>query len=227
MIRHLLALHASRYNPGVTNVGIERTLRWACLVAGLLPWLLPASTTAQSPPETKRIYVVAPLRWDPEMNTERQGPPQASLDFANLTGGLQFGMTPTDVNARLPEPAYGISWSALPMATEFPDDARYFWVKLEGGRELRAGIEHCLGANSYVAFIFRPKGLFRISYRLFPDAACPDVSGAAGDIFGRYTRLARTIALATHYRSGRADVVDLNDPTANYLIPIRWQNRDR
>ena len=182
---------------------------------------------AQPGTETKRIYTVAPLRWDTGMTAVRPAQSQTPGDLANLTGGIVFGMTPNDGNNRLPEPAFGVAWSSLPMAKEFPEDVRYFWVRLEGARDLRAGVDHCVGANSYVAFLFRSRGLFRFSYRLFPDAECPSVDAAAGDIFARYVRLYRTIAIATHYATGSAVAVEVNDPTSDYLTPTRWLNRER
>ena len=50
---------------------------------------------------------------------------------------------------------------------------------------------------------------------------------AAGDIFARYVRLYRSIAVATHYATGAAVAVEVNDPTADYLTPTRWLNRER
>jgi hypothetical protein len=197
------------------------------VLAGLAFSLLSGLAQAQPAAEEKRIYIVAPLRWDPGMTAVRPAQSQTPGDLGNLTGGIVFGMTPNDVNARLPEPAFGVSWSALPMAKEFSEDVRYFWVRLEGARDLRQGTEHCLGANSYVAFLFRSHGLFRLSYRLFPDADCPAVDAAAADIFARYVRLYRAVAVATHYATGSAVAVEVNDPTADYLTPTRWLNRER
>ena len=70
-------------------------------------------------------------------------------------------------------------------------------------RELRDGINSCVGANSYIVFLFRQRGLFRISWRLPEDAGCPSTRAAAEDIFGRYLAIDRSAALATHYRAGK------------------------
>ena len=47
-------------------------------------------------------------------------------DLANLTGGIVFGLSPSDVNAKLPTPAPGMAWGDLPFANEYPDEVRYF-----------------------------------------------------------------------------------------------------
>ena len=108
---------------------------------------------------------------------------------------------------------YAISPS-LPPATEFQSDVRYFWVRMEGLRDLRAGSTSCVGANSYIVLLFQSRGLFRISYRLAPDASCPRPADAAAEIFGRYVSIMQEIAQSVHYRARAMEVVDITDPTA-------------
>jgi hypothetical protein len=208
---------------------------WAQSVAPV-PLAQPAAPVQTAPAQPaaagpviipKRIFAVPPLQWDADMLSARSALHETSSDLANLTAGIIFGLSPTDVDTLLPDPAPGVSWNSLPAASEFPEDVRYFWTRLAGSQDLQAGISTCAGANSYIVFLFRSRGLFRISYRFVPDAACPDPSSAVAAIFARYLLLGRSVALAVHYRSGGVHVVDVSDPTADYLIPMRWQNRAR
>ena len=161
------------------------------------------------------------------MTRDRPSQVPGPSDLANLTGGIVFGMSPTEVNARLLNPVPAIGAADLPFANEFPDDVRYFWVRFDAVRDLSAGIKGCIGANSYIVFLFRPRGLFRISWRLQPDDACPSPRLAAEDIYARYLAIDRIVALAIHYRAGKAEAVDVTDPNADYLVPYRWTNRQR
>jgi hypothetical protein len=161
------------------------------------------------------------------MSRDRAAQIHGPTDIGNLTGGIVFGLSPIEVNGRLPAAAPGIEWADLPFANEYPDDVRYFWVRLDAMRELRDGITACAGANSYVVFLFRPRGLFRISWRLLPDDDCPSPRAAAEDIYARFLAIDRAASLATHYRAGRAEAVEITDPNASYLTPYRWTNRQR
>ncbi len=182
----------------------------------------PASGTA----ERKHVLTPPPLRWDRQMLSGRPALSQTVSDFAAITGGVTFGLGPAAVNGKLPAPAPGVTWASLPAATEFQDDLRYFWVRLEGLSDLRAGTTACLGVDSYIVFLFQQRGLFRISYRLAPDATCPNVGDAAADIFGRYVSIATDIAQSAHYRAGPLEIVDISDPTAaSYLVATRWRPR--
>jgi hypothetical protein len=186
-----------------------------------------SAARAQAPEETKRIVVVPPLQWDNTLANFRPGYRQTQTDFVVLTGGIAFGMKPNEVNALLPEPLAGVAWQTMPLATEFPEDVKYFWVRPPAGKPLGAGIESCVGEASYAVFLFRARGLFRISYRLVPDAACPSVADAAGAALAYYARIEPGVALSMHYRNGTTEVVDVVDPGAGYLVPIRWQARRR
>jgi hypothetical protein len=115
----------------------------------------------------------------------------------------------------------------MPFANEYPDDVRYFWARLDAMRELRDGITGCTGANSYVVFLFRNGVLFRISWRLLPDADCPSPRAAAEEIYARYLAVDGAPALTSHYRANKAEAVEITDPHASYLIPYRWENRQR
>ena len=46
-------------------------------------------------------------------------------------------------------------------------------------------------------------------------------------VFARYLAIDREASLATHYRAGKAEVVEITDPNAGYLMPFRWENRGR
>ena len=63
-------------------------------------------------------------------------------------------------------------------------------------RELRDGVTGCFGANSYIVFLFRGRGLFRVSWRLLADANCPSVQPAAEELFARYLTIDQ---VSTHY----------------------------
>ena len=184
---------------------------------------LPVS--AQDGTTNKPILAPPPSQWDRKMLSGRPLLSQTISDFTAITTGIVFGMGPGEVNDRLPNPARGISWSALPAAAEFQNDVRYFWIRFEDARDLRMGATGCAGADSYIVLLFQPRGLFRISYRLMPDVACPHPGVAAREVFGRYVSITATIALSVHYRAGRMEVVDVTDPTAGFLLNTRWQPR--
>src|SRR6266567_4081190 len=140
----------------------------SCLVLAGCVLLLLAPASA----ETKRILTVPPTQWDTGMSRDRPARIYSPSDLGNLTGGILFGLSAAGVNGLLPTPAPGIEWANLPFANEYPEDVRYFWVRLDTVAELRKGVEACAGANSYVVFLFRGSGLFRVSWRLLPDKDC-------------------------------------------------------
>ena len=109
------------------------------------------------------------------------------------------------------------------MANEYPSDVRYLGVPIASAGPLRMGLTSCVGAGSYLVLLFTPNGLFRLSYRLFPDKICTDTDAAAQEIFARYVSIGQTVALSVRYRAGKTQVVDITDSTAGYLIPTRWR----
>jgi hypothetical protein len=191
----------------------------ACLTAGLLSMLVPAAA------QTKRIFTIPPMQWDNQMTQGRPALSYSPSDLGNLTGGITFGISPYEVNAKLPTPAPGVEWGDLPFATEYPTDVRYFWARLDAMRDLKSSIKGCFGGNSYVVFLFTNHQLFRVSWRLLPDTDCASTVAAAEDIYARYLAIDSTVSVATHYRAGNAEVVEITDPNADYLMPYRWDNR--
>jgi hypothetical protein len=191
------------------------------LVSLLTLLLPPAWASAQ----TKRIFTIPPTQWDNKMSRDQPALSFGPSDLANLTGGIVFGLSPAEVNQRLPNPTPGVEWASLPFAKEYPGDVRYFWVRLDAMRELRDGISGCAGANSYIVFLFRQQGLFRVSWRLLPDNDCPSPRTAAEDIYARYLTIGRAVSVATHYHAGKAEAVEITDPGTDYLMPYRWTNR--
>jgi hypothetical protein len=189
----------------------------------LAPLIAPAAAQAQ----TKRIFTIPATQWDNGMTRDHPARIYSASDLGNLTGGIMFGLSPVEVNAQLPDPAPGMEWSDLPFANEYPDEVRYFWVRVDAMKDLRAGITGCFGANSYIVFFFRSHALFRVSWRLLADKECPSPHAAAEDIYARYLTIDRSISLATHYQPNNAEVVEITDPNADYLIPYRWANRQR
>lgn len=171
----------------------------------------------------KFIFAPPPLQWDAAMLMSRPALQQTATDFANLTGGLAFGMTPSQVRARLADPYPGLSVKALPMANEYPGEIWYFETPLDRGRSLRMDVTACAGGTSHLVFLFSRNGLFRLSYRLSADGNCADTNKAAQQIFSRYVRIDQTVAMSVRYKTGKTEVVDVTDSTAGYLIPVRWR----
>ena len=197
-----------------------RRLGLSLAIMAVLPWVRASA-------ETKQIFTIPPIQWDAAMARDKPALAFGPSDLAALTGGIVFGLPPARVSAMMPNPAAGMDWASLPFANEYPNDVRYFWARLEDVRALREGIKGCVGANSYVVFLFSNRGLFRISWRLPPDASCPSPSGAALDLYARYLSLDGAAAVATHYRANKTEAVEITDPGAGYLMPFRWENRQR
>lgn len=192
----------------------------------VVPLLLAAKATAAQPAPADtnlRVFLPPALEWNKRTLTARRGTQQGTADLAQINGGLTFGMTPEQVAATLPGTPPELNWYNLRSARDYPIEVRYFWLRLDDLPAWRSQIKGCAGQSSYVAFLFTIRGLFRISFRLLPDAACPSLTTAALDLFAPYVTLAPDIALSTRYRSGPAEVVDITDPAAAALIPIRWQ----
>ncbi len=188
-------------------------------------WADPA--LAQIPAPVLPILTPPPATWDHDLLSARPALGQTLTDLSVLTGGLTWGMTPVDVNGVLPVRVPGINWAGLASATEYQSDIRYFWARLDSLGALRVGSTACVGRNSYVVFLFQASGLFRLSYRLTGDPACPNPGAAASQIFGRYVAMEWSLAQSIHYRAGGLDIIDVTDPTAGYLTTIRWQPRAR
>jgi len=186
----------------------------------------PAAPTMVAPAAAsgpvKRIFVPPPVQWDSAMLSFRPALQQTATDFANITGGIAFGMSPGQVGALLPDPRPGLSWNDLQLANEFPGEARFFAAPVDRAGILRMGMTACTGTQSYLVFLFTANGLFRLSYRLIADRNCADTDQAAQEVFARYVPIGRTVANSARYRSGKTQVVDITDPAAGYLAPTRW-----
>jgi hypothetical protein len=211
----------------MTIGGSEPGLRtkWRSLLA--LSMLMVIGAAGPASAETKRIFAIPATQWNNATSTERPAHVFGSSDLGNLTGGIVFGLSPASVNSRLPTPTPGVEWGDLPFASEYPGDVRYFWVRLDALPDSGIEATHCVGANSYVVFLFRDRALFRVSWRLLPDKDCPSPRASAEDLYARYLAIDRSVSLATHYRAGKAEAVEITDPNADDLIPVRWANRQR
>jgi hypothetical protein len=187
------------------------------------PVAAPGAPQEASGVPVKRIFVPPPLQWDNAMLSFRPALQQTPTDFANLTGGIGFGMSASAVNARLPDPYPGLNWNGLTLANEYPGEVRYFGEPVAASGPLRMALTACAGSGSYIVFLFSDRGLFRLSYRLIPDKGCPDTNPAAQEIFHRYVPIGQIVALSVRYRTGKTEVVDVTDSTAGYLIPPRWR----
>jgi hypothetical protein len=199
--------------------------RIALLLLMLGPILNGGRVEAQPtvPEQAVPVFLPAPLRWDTNLLSFHPALNYTATDFVNLTNGIAFGMSAVDLNAKLPDPYPGMSWNALTLASEYPGEVRYFGIPIEAAGALRMGATACTGAGSYLVFLFRPAGLFRLSYRLVADKSCPDTNAAAQQIFGRFVPIAQQVSLSVRYRHGKTEVVDITDPAAGYLTPIRWR----
>jgi hypothetical protein len=189
------------------------------------PAVSPVAAASSGP--VKRIFAPPPVQWDHPMLSFRPALPQTATDFANLTGGIRFGLSPSQVNARMPAPYSGLSWNDLPLANEYPGEVRYFGLPIDQAGPLRPDLAGCAGRTSYVVLLFTDKGLFRLSYRLIADKACTDTDAAAQAIFAHYVPIDQTVAMSARYRTGNTEVVDVTDPAAGYLIPTRWHEAAR
>jgi hypothetical protein len=204
----------------------DRTAISRAVLLALMLLLLPrAPAAAQGTAEqiAPRIYLPPPLQWDIAMFTPKPALQQMASDFGLLTGGIVFGMTPGAANARLPNPLPSQTWNTLQSANEYPGEVRYFWLRLNDLPGWLGPATGCIGDASYVVFLFSPRGLFRLSFRLLPDPSCSDTTDAALRLFARYVTIGPTVALSVHYRTRDAQVVDVTDPSASFLIPTRWQ----
>ncbi len=201
--------------------------RWPGALAMIVLTLITMTTVARAQGGEKPILMTPPVQWETSLLGSRPAWHQSINDLAVLTGGILFGMSPRDVNTSLPEPTPGLDWAKLPLATEFPEDVRYFWIKLHGLKMPLMQTESCTGHASYVTFLFRTRGLFRISFRFLADEDCPSTAAAASEIMARYVLMPREVVQSMHYRNGRVEVVDLVDPASGYLVGVRWQQRGR
>jgi len=207
-------------------------LMLAASSAGAQPAAAPSSAPLGASPgsplgaaqtgSAKRIFISPTLQWDNAVFTFHPALQQTASTLATLTGGITFGMSPSALNALLPEPYPGLSWTGLALANEYPGEARMFGVPIAGAGALRMNLSACTGSGSYVVFLFKSNGLFRMSYRLAADKTCTDTNEAAQQIFARYVPIGREVAYSVRYRAGRTWVVDITDPAAEYLVPIRW-----
>src|SRR6185312_270046 len=84
-------------------------LLFGCAITSLALW--PGHATHA---QTKRIFAVPPTKWDNKMSRDRPSLVQGPSDLAALTGGIVFGLAPSEVNAKLPTPAPGVEWAELP-----------------------------------------------------------------------------------------------------------------
>jgi hypothetical protein len=184
---------------------------------------LDAQARGPSGDPVKRIFTPPPVQWDNAMLSFRPALPQTATDFANLTGGIAFGMSPAEVNAHLPDPYPGLSWETLAMANEYPGEVRYFGAPIDRTGSLGTAPGACSGAASYLVFLFTSNGLFRLSYRLTADKSCTDTDEAAQAVFARYVPISQAVAMSVRYRTGTTNVVDITDPTAITMTPVRWR----
>ncbi|HVZ10328.1 hypothetical protein [Rhodopila sp.] len=196
-------------------------------ILGLILLATPPARTAVAQPkpaeQSLRVFVPPPLEWNRRTFVTNPALVQTPYDLARANGNLTFGMSASQVAAALPGLPSDLDWNNLRTAREYAADVRYFWLPLKDLPAWYNDLQGCTGTESYAAFLFVRRHLFRISFRLIPDAACPSVSDAAAGLFARYVGLSTDLVLSVRYRSTPAEVVDITDPTETSLIPIRWR----
>lgn len=197
------------------------TLLFVAVLAGVLSFAGRAAVAQPAIP--KRILVAPTLQWDSDGVRWRFLAQQTETDLGRLMAGLTFGLRPEQVNPLLPHPVAAPGWADMPVAEEFADEVRYTWLHMKVADELMKPVQACFGPASYIVLLFRTAGLFRVSWRFLPDPSCPDVTRAAAEMFATFVPIASTVALAVHYRTGYAEVVDVTDPRAGLLVTQRWQ----
>ena len=189
---------------------------------GVVP--LACHVAVAQPVTVKRIFVLPVLQWDVDGVRWRYAAEQTATDLGRVMAGLTFGMPPAEVNRLLrPQPANEQQWSDMPVAGEFADEVRYTWLQMNVASTMTAPIKSCFGAGSYVVVLFRASGLFRVSWRFLPDQTCHDVTQASAELYVTFAPIASTVAFSVHYRTGYAEVVDVTDPHAGFLVTQRWQ----
>ncbi|HEY1933903.1 MAG TPA: hypothetical protein VGG99_17965 [Acetobacteraceae bacterium] len=197
-----------------------------CLAALLLCFTLhPAAAAVESgrpPTIPKQILVLPTLQWDADGERWRYAAEQGDIEVERALDGMDFGMSPAQVNKLLPHPAPSLSFDDLPPAPEFPEPVRYTWMHMMVARDMMVPVKSCFGAASYIVVLFRTSGLFRVSYRFLPDQNCPNPRPAADELYARFVPIDSTIAFSVHYHTGFAEVVDITDPHAGILVSERW-----
>lgn len=171
---------------------------------------------------TKPILILPTLQWDSDGERWRFSAEQTAIEVERALAGLNFGMTPAQVNNLLPRPGPPLTFTAMPVAPEFPEPVHYTWLHMMVAGRLMTPVKSCYGASSYIVVLFRASGLFRVSYRFLPDGNCPNPRPAAEELYARFVPINSTIAFSVHYHTGYADVVDVTDPHAGVLISERW-----
>jgi hypothetical protein len=120
--------------------------------------------------------------------------PSGSGDLTQLDAvfgeGLEiyrFGMTPIQVNARLPVHFQTLAWLSMPIAHEYKSNkVRYFWVHLSNFMKIEfipvfqkeidiyplLSLPSCISQASYIVFLFNEQRLFHISLRALSRNDC-------------------------------------------------------
>jgi hypothetical protein len=173
-------------------------------------------------PNIKQILILPTLQWDSDGERWRFAAEQSTMEVERALAGLNFGMTPQQVNNLLPHPGPALNFADMPAAPEFPEPVHYTWTHMVVAGKLMAPVKSCYGAASYIVVLFRASGLFRVSYRFLPDSNCPNPRPAADELYARFVPINSTIAFSVLYHTGYADVVDVTDPHSGILISERW-----
>jgi hypothetical protein len=137
---------------------------------------------------------------------------------------LHLGMTPEAVNKSLAHPLASVAPSALvPVPYLGPDPVVSFSIAMSQAGNLRPAIVSCFGAASEIVFQFDAGRLYTVSFRFARDAACPDPTGAADELYQRLLAIPFAAMSSAHYRQDAIDVVDAWDPTVNSVIRRPWR----
>jgi uncharacterized caspase-like protein len=139
------------------------------------------------PSSSRAIFTTVPTDSTPSERIRRL----FSSGVATPTRDFTLDETYQEINMKLDQPFGITSWSALPVAGEYPgEDVRYFWVRATSLPVITSAIlpdnlesGQCIDPQSYIAFLFKNDKLFRISIRLYRGGGCHSYGWLANYLF--------------------------------------------
>jgi hypothetical protein len=176
------------------------------------------------PPTTKRLMVLPTDDIDLPAPPRPGGDALAALEAKAFPLSLHLGMTPEAVNLSLAHPLDSVAPATLVAVPHLgPETVVGFAVAMAQAGDVKPAITACFGAASELDFQFVGGQLYTISFRFTHDAACPDASAAATELYQRLLAIPFAVMSSSHYRVGEIDVVDAWDPTVSSVIRRHWR----
>jgi hypothetical protein len=211
--------------PTATRPSAGQIAGAAIALLGLAMMPACAQAPAAPLPLAKRLLIL------PAQNAEAPAsiPTGAALiaaEAAVFPWGLHLGMSPEEVNGKLAHPVPSVAKSAMTQVPYLlPAEVDSFTVGLADAGDSKAIIVSCFGAPSRVVFMFIARKLYAISFRFEHDNSCPNVAGAADDLFQHLLTVPEAAMPSEHYEVGDVDVVDVWDKTVDSVVRRRWRGR--